>query len=538
MTLRMWMLDIAREQSTNLELLRELCQKSLAAGYNAIGLYLEHRFDYPSVPWVGGKGALTPATVKQLELEFPNLMIIPFINLLGHMEGFLNTEAGHHLAEQRFMGMQACPSKPEFVDLCHKIIDDALSCFSSPIIHIGGDETSQLGSCAQCSAKVKLWESEGVADGKAKLYGEHFAGLVQRVVDAGRRPAVWGDMFFDHPTALEIIPREALIFDWQYFKGPEETSRLFRDRGFEVVYCPAVHTYNAAWLHLPQSEENVKEHALAARQDQAYGVCVTTWEFGLMANFETAMPFLWACGEILSDETIRPSLPPYVGSATSTKDEDVERYKPLREAPIALKHYLREGERYEEWARLMGIELLSCGGVFAFSGIRSGIKARLMLYSNPFLLWLRQREEFLGDSAASAVEILGRALAMAPEACTRGVTEFVQLAISSVQRMEEAQKAYASERPGEAASALFPIRMNFEQIERLAIATHLRCCGSLADIGRARAGREHVERVIRRVKEYGDGSLGYLPSFEMLCHPKFIPHDQAGWWIVNKWANE
>jgi hypothetical protein len=43
---------------------------------------------------------------------------------------------------------------------------------------------------------------------------------------------------------------------------------------------------------------------------------------------------------------------------------------------------------------------------------------------------------------------------------------------------------------------------------------------------------------MRRLKEYGDGSLGYLPAFEIITHPKFMPHDQASWWLINTWANE
>ena len=36
----------------------------------------------------------------------------------------------------------------------------------------------------------------------------------------------------------------------------------------------------------------------------------------------------------------------------------------------------------------------------------------------------------------------------------------------------------------------------------------------------------------------GDGVLGYLPSFEHLTHPKFVPHDQGAWWLINRWAHE
>jgi hypothetical protein len=43
-----WMYDIAREQSPRLDVLTEMLQRSRAAGYNAVGLYLEHRFAYAS----------------------------------------------------------------------------------------------------------------------------------------------------------------------------------------------------------------------------------------------------------------------------------------------------------------------------------------------------------------------------------------------------------------------------------------------------------------------------------------------------------
>ncbi|RYG82759.1 hypothetical protein EON77_07170, partial [bacterium] len=268
MKLRMWMLDLAREQSPTYEGLRAWCRLSLDAGYNAIGLYLEHRFAYPSLPWLAGKGALEPEVVQRLQEEFPGLQIIPFINLLGHFEGFLYTEEGAQFAEETFAGMQANPLHPEFVALCRTIIDDTLAAFSSEIVHIGGDETWQLGVGAASAARVKEAEADGAKDGKAVLYGEHFGPLARYVLDQGRRPAVWGDMFADHPDALALIPAETLIFDWQYFSGPNPPAS-----DHEKVYCPAIQTYNALWCHLPQSERNVAEHVAAAARDGVYGVC-------------------------------------------------------------------------------------------------------------------------------------------------------------------------------------------------------------------------------------------------------------------------
>jgi hypothetical protein len=682
MHLRMWMVDIAREQSPSYEHLRTFLDATREGGYNAIGLYLEHRFAYPSTPWAHGKGAVTPDMIEHLQRDYKDIQIIPFVNLLGHYEGMLYTEYGKRYREELFKGMQADPSNPEFVDLAGRIIDDTIAIFKSEIIHIGGDETWQLGQCAKCKERVAEYEGSDrdtaipqhrnteSPDGKALLYGHHFGPLAQRVVDAGRRPAVWGDMFFDHPQALELIPKETLIFDWRYFGGNYETSKKLQDKGFEVVGCPAIHTYNATWCHLPQSEMNVRQVARDSVALGLHGVCVTTWENGLMGNYETILPAIVASGKILrvaEDMPTELSAPPLTPSAEDLagltinptdqltdpndsfqdavsiangvalgvvamavkaatcritmeprsdgaslsveapigrtpsgsiddaeiaagvarrlrlwanldpiRDHNVEMgaitgtcggqpfrlnlrtertplglqctlsseqfaaldYADLTDAPAFLAEYRAKGEQYEGWARLMGCELQAAGGTFRFGGIRSSLKVRLLLNANPFLAWLHHQEELTGEVGDKALALLDHAIQAAPDAATRGVSEFARGAIEFVRYADQARQAYAQELPGVAIASLSPCRQLFDNMARTAKATHLRIGGSLADIERCRVAREHVETAIRRIKEFGDGSLGYLPAFEHLTHPKFMPHDQAAWWLINRWANE
>ncbi len=63
----MWLYDIAREQSPTYDVMRRMCDVTLEAGYNAIGLYLEHRFAYPHAPWAQGSGALDGRTIQRLQ---------------------------------------------------------------------------------------------------------------------------------------------------------------------------------------------------------------------------------------------------------------------------------------------------------------------------------------------------------------------------------------------------------------------------------------------------------------------------------------
>jgi hypothetical protein len=444
------------------------------------------------------------------------------------MEGIIYTEQGVKYREAPFKGMQACPSNPEVSQLGESLISDVLEAFDSNIVHIGADEIDQLGSCPLCKARIAEFELENPgADGKAMLFGTHFAPFAKQLIVQGRRPAVWGDMFVTHPLALDYLPKETLVFDWQYFSNPQKTAQQFIDAGHEVVVCPTLITYAAPWLHLPQGELNVTEHAQAAEELPAYGVCVTTWECELFGNYATMLPAIAGCGKILSDPPVRQ------GDWATAND-----YKTVRCAPTLLGEYGAQPDLSEEWARLMGVELQECGGLFAYGDIRSALKARFLLYSNPFLLWLRNREELLGPGATKALQILDHAISVAPDQAARGVCEFVRIAIEFVRHVEDSAIAYRENKPGVAAAALAPARAGFDDLAKIAKATRLNSGGSLADLERCHAAKEHVEKVMRRIKLYGDGSLGYLPSYETISHPKFIPHDQGNWWLINDWANE
>lgn len=540
MRLRMWSYDLAREQCPTLDHLRLFCRASLESGYNALGLYLEHRFAYRSAPWAAGKWALQPETVRTLQREFPDLQIIPMINLLGHMEGFLYTEQGCGFAEERFKGMQACPSNEEFVQFAHGLLEDTLHAFKSEIIHIGGDETQQLGCCSNCAARVRKAEgadesgsSQGPVDGKAVLYAEHFAPMAQHVLASGRRPAVWGDMFLEHQQALEAMPKETLIFDWQYFGGCADTCKQFIDARHEVVCCPTLHTYNAAWFHVLQSEENVRRCIEDADSLGAYGVCLTTWECGLFGAYDTLLPAVRATGEVLKEpqSSLRGGSIPLSGINDLLLSFDTDD-------SAFLRAFSDEQERYDIWARIVGSDFQNCGPIFQFSGTRSSLKCRFLLYSNPFLLWLHHHEELCGKGGDQALELLEQALKIAPNEAAKGVTIFVRSAIEFARIVEDAHQDYAAGKSESAITKLVLTRQIFENLTKIAKNTHERIGGSLADIERCRTGKEHVEKVIVRIRHYGDGQLGYVPSFEMLTHPKFVPHDQAGWWLINKWANE
>lgn len=304
---RGWMYDVAREQSPPQPVLVEMFERSLAAGYNAVGVYLEHRFDYASAPQVAPVGCLTPERIGQLCERFggKGLRIIPFLNILGHMEGFIGAPGGGWLAEERSASTcsglfeaprsaQICPSRQACREFVQGLVADAMEAFDDEWVHLGGDETKQLGVCPFCAERASKI-------GLAGVYGEHVGELCRQVIRAGRRPCLWGDMLGQHPGAMEYIPAETIIFDWQYDSRPADTTRVFRDRGFDVVCCPSVQTYNSGWCFLNATRRNIDEHVFDARLWGALGVLVTTWEFSFFSNYASIMPVIYSAGRRLAN---------------------------------------------------------------------------------------------------------------------------------------------------------------------------------------------------------------------------------------------
>ncbi len=291
-----WTYDIAREQSPGEDRLHDLVWRSSDAGYGAMGLYLEHRFAYPSVPWAAAPGCLTQKAVRRLGEtgRQAGVRLIPFLNTLGHMEGFIRSEGGAWLAEGTREGvLQLCPSREDCVSFALNLVDDAMDAFGDEWVHLGGDEAYQLGECPRCAERAESIGKEG-------LYAEFFGRLCRHVIERGRRPCLWGDMLIRFPAAMEGIPRETVIFDWHYEGVSPVTAPMFRKRGFDVVSCPAIRSYDSGWCFLDETRRVIDAHAEEAGRSGAEGVCVCSWEFFGFSPFSSVLPVIMAAGRRIS----------------------------------------------------------------------------------------------------------------------------------------------------------------------------------------------------------------------------------------------
>ena len=474
-----WTIDLAREQSLPESTLGDWLSRSETAGYNAVGLYLEHRYAYPSAPQAAATGYLAPEMAGRLVAGAP-VRVIPFLNTLGHMEGFMRSEGLQWLSEGHSDGSaQMCPSRPECVEFARGLVSDALSVFTDEWVHLGGDETRQLGQCDLCSQKEK-----------AQVYADYFAPLCEWVLAQGRRPCLWADMLIEHPEVLERLPKETVLFDWQYHQSPIESSQVFRDAGFDVVCCPAVHTYDSAWCYLDETYENVDQHIAAAEQLGALGVCVTTWEFSYFTNYFSTLPIIFAAGHRLRGEEWDAAL----------RDEG--------------------GEEFFSMANTVGRDLINTTP-FLSKGWRQ-VRQNMVLSQDPFGLWRVWRDEPSGAVGDRILELTTSVTSSAPE--IRFPADFYAFVVQWVRDCNHAYGHYATGELSEASALLHEAAAKFDPlIDWMGYFSSLG--GSVADVHRAIRLKMRVLDVANAITSLQD----YRPSFEVLSHPAYVPGDQAAW---------
>lgn len=496
-----WMMDIARDQSPREDRLIEIARRSRIAGYNALGLYLEHRYAYPSAPWATADGAVTPEAAQRLvaRCSSAGMRIIPFLNTLGHMEGFIRSEGGQWLAEGSLgWSLQMCPSRPECVAFARGLVEDAMAAFDDEWVHLGGDETRLLGHCPVCAAR-------SLTIGKAGLYGEYYSALCRWVLERGRRPCLWGDMLLHHPEAMNAIPRETVIFDWQYSRRPRDSTATFRAAGFDVVCCPSLQTYNAGWCFLDATHQNIDEHAADARDLGALGVLVTTWEFTYFSDYFSVLPIVYSAGRRLAtgdDWTV--ALTAEGGAEFAAAADVLGRAIPTAAAAIA-------------------------PGTWRF------LRDRLVIRQNPFELWRAWRDEACGPAGDAILDLcdqLRDSYESSSNSWPRELLLPIQLhraAVLWVQEVSRAAWSYAENRLPSAVASLQAGEAMLDSL-RPHLVDVAANGGSRADLSRLDCLIAKVRAAISRIEELPRSAV-WRPSFEAIVSDRYIEGDQANWLV-------
>ena len=312
------------------EYIRKWLVKIASAGYNAILWEIEDKVQLDSCPECIYPEALTKEQFRSI-LDYSSelgLEAIPLLQTVGHGEYILMHEEYRCLRESQEENHHDCycTENPEARKFLKQLIREYLELFGDiRYFHLGGDEAYVFATCPKCAAKA-------AAIGKNALYMEHITDIAQDIFRAGVRPGIWGDMILRYPEAMNTVPKNYLIWDWNYQhtdsvpdetlvwgegslpkeKIPVRSRELFPEiidedgrlrpfytahalkrMGYDVILCSAVRAAGDSPF-VPVVEIHSGNVAGAARLCARLGLvgnCVTSWAIRLNP-FEVQEPLL------------------------------------------------------------------------------------------------------------------------------------------------------------------------------------------------------------------------------------------------------
>ncbi|MGA7398652.1 MAG: beta-N-acetylhexosaminidase [Candidatus Sulfotelmatobacter sp.] len=277
------------------------------AGYkvNLFALYMEHVFDFASQPLMAPKeAALTPQEIKALVVYAKNLYvtILPEQQTFGHLHHMLKYEIYADVAE-RPHGHVLTPTKDRSYELIKAMYADLVPLFPGPFLHVGGDETFELGHGQTAARASEI--------GLGRVYLEHMQKVSGILQPYHKQLMFWGDIAVKYPQLLTILPKDMIAVPWDYDAKPsyESIIKPYRDAGLRVVVAPGANNWSQVWPDLDVAFVNIRNFVRDGQDLGAMGVLNTTWNDDGESIYGMAWPALvfgaaagWQAGESNIDD--------------------------------------------------------------------------------------------------------------------------------------------------------------------------------------------------------------------------------------------
>jgi len=307
-------LDLARQMET-MEYIRSFIDFISQYHYNKLFLYLEARIRTSCFPYPDPAQSYTPEQMQEIVTYASELgiEIIPIVPNLGHTDQFLQHPQLSAMAELRDkdegrMGNSldmVCPSLERTRSFFRDYYSEIARIFPSEYIHVGNDESWNLGCCSLCKKRA---EEKGLS----AVFSRHLLDTHRIIKGLGKKMMMWDDMFEVCPESLQSLPRDVVLCCWLYddvsdkprshfFNQKREDLLAKYDRlGFSYLFCPR-----------EQTTANIISFSRYALKHNALGGLVTTWEHSndFLYQYFPNIAFagkLWTEADILNTEKVFP----------------------------------------------------------------------------------------------------------------------------------------------------------------------------------------------------------------------------------------
>jgi hexosaminidase len=231
---------------------------------------LEHSNSSVTAPF---GGAMKVSDVKEIVnyAKQYHIDVIPEQEAFGHLHGVLKYEKFSKLSETPH-GSVLAPVPSGSLDLIRAWFGEIVSEFPSPFIHIGADETFELGR-GQTSALIEQ-------KGFGSVYVDFLREIHKALQPFGKRLLFWGDVARYQPQLLFSLPKDMIAVPWWYDPQPQGFDSYilpFREAGMETWVAPGVNNWDRVYPNNDMALRNIQGFVRDGQRLGATGVFNTVW---------------------------------------------------------------------------------------------------------------------------------------------------------------------------------------------------------------------------------------------------------------------
>ena len=265
--------DLSRGPFPTLEFQKHQIRVFASYKINIYSPYLEHTLLYPDQPLAAPPGsALTPEDVAELVsyARQYHITVIPEQEAFGHLHHVLKYEMYQDLAETPH-GHVLAPGQPGTLPLIKDWFTQLANEFPSPFLHIGADETFDLGM-GRTRAAVQ-----------SKGYGPVYVDFVKQIHDElaplNRRLLFWGDIGGADPNAVAGLPKDMIAIPWNYWDttGFDKMLEPFAKAGIETWVSPGDNNWNQVYPVAAKAFGNIQGFVRDGQRMGSTGALTTVW---------------------------------------------------------------------------------------------------------------------------------------------------------------------------------------------------------------------------------------------------------------------
>lgn len=266
--------DLSRGPFPTLAFQEKQIRTLAAYKVNIYSPYFENTFQYESNPLAAQPGgSMSPADARVLVAYARqyHITIIPEQEAFGHLHHVLTYEQYAPLAETP-MGSVLAPGQPGSLNLIQQWFDELAADFPSPFLHIGADETFDLGK-GQTKAAVDQ-------QGLGKVYVDSLTRIHNRLAPLHRRLLFWGDIAVNDPPEVKHLPKDMIAVAWVYSPSPTGYMNWLEpyiNAGMETWVSPGVSDWSRVYPDNGSALANIQRFTSDGQLAHSTGQLNTVW---------------------------------------------------------------------------------------------------------------------------------------------------------------------------------------------------------------------------------------------------------------------